>query len=62
LKVSTHGLTDIDVIGPAPGIPQRVRGRYRWHVTLRGRNLHQFLEGMRFAPNWTVDVDPAHVL
>ena len=62
LKVSTHGLTDVEVIGPAPGIPQRVRGHYRWHVTLRGRNLHRFLEGMKFASNWTVDVDPAHVL
>ena len=62
LKVSTHGLSDVEVIGPAPGIPQRVRGHYRWHVTLRGRNLHRFLEGMKFASNWTVDVDPAHVL
>ena len=62
LKVSTHGLSDVEVIGPAPGIPQRVRGQYRWHVTLRGRNLHRFLEEMTFAPNWTVDVDPAHVL
>ncbi|HEU0020484.1 MAG TPA: primosomal protein N', partial [Dehalococcoidia bacterium] len=61
-KVSTRGLTDIEVIGPAPGIPQRVRGHYRWHVTLRGRNLHRFLEGIKFAPDWTVDVDPAHVL
>jgi primosomal protein N' (replication factor Y) len=62
LKVSTLGLADVEVIGPAPGIPQRVRGRHRWHITLRGRNLHQFLEGMKFAPDWTVDVDPAHVL
>ena len=62
LKVSTHGLSDVEVIGPAPGIPQRVRGHYRWHVTLRGRNLHRFLEGIKFASNWTVDVDPAHVL
>jgi primosomal protein N' (replication factor Y) len=62
LKVGTHGLSDVEVIGPAPGIPQRVRGHYRWHVTLRGRNLHRFLEGIKFASNWTVDVDPAHVL
>lgn len=62
LKVNAQGLTDVEVIGPAPGIPQRVRGHYRWHVTLRGRNLHRFLEGMKFPSNWTVDVDPAHVL
>jgi primosomal protein N' (replication factor Y) len=61
-RVSTQGLTDVEVIGPAPGVPQRVRGHYRWHVTLRGRNLHRFLEGLQFPANCTVDIDPAHVL
>jgi primosomal protein N' (replication factor Y) len=61
-KVSTHGLADVEVIGPAPGIPQRVRGRQRWHIILRGRNLRQILEEIKFGPDWTVDVDPAHVL
>ena len=61
-RVSAQGLTDVEVIGPAPGVPQRVRGHYRWHVTLRGRNLHRFLEGLQFPSNCTVDIDPAHVL
>jgi primosomal protein N' (replication factor Y) len=61
-RVSAQGLTDVEVIGPAPGIPQRIRGHYRWHVTLRGRNLHRFIEGLRFPTNCTVDIDPAHVL
>ena len=61
-KKHAQGLTDVEVIGPAPGMPQRVRGHYRWHLTLRGRNLHRFLEGVKFAPGWTVDVDPAHVV
>jgi primosomal protein N' (replication factor Y) len=61
-KVYAQGLTDVEVVGPAPGIPQRVRGSYRWHILLRGRNLHRFLEGVRFPANCTVDVDPAHVL
>ena len=57
-----RGLTDVAVIGPAPGIPEKVRGHYRWHLLLRGRNLHRFMEGVTFPPNCTVDVDPAHVL
>ena len=61
-RVAAQGLTEVEVIGPAPGIPQRVRGHYRWHVTLRGRNLHRFIEGLQFPSNCTVDVDPAHVL
>jgi primosomal protein N' (replication factor Y) len=60
-KVAAQGLADVEVIGPAPGIPERVRGHHRWHVLLRGRNLHRFLEGVRFPPACTVNVDPAHV-
>ena len=61
-KAYAQGLTDLEVIGPAPGIPQRVRGHYRWHVMLRGRNLHRFLEGVKFPTECTVDIDPAHML
>ena len=57
-----QGLTDIEIIGPAPGIPSRIRGRYRWHLTLRGRRLLPFIEGMEFPAACTVDVDPVHVL
>ena len=55
------GLSDVEVIGPAPGIPERVRGQYRWHILLRGRNLHRFLEGVTLDNGWSVDVDPVQV-
>lgn len=58
----SQGLTDVEVVGPAPGVPSRTRGRYRWHVILRGRNLHQFLERSNIPRGSTVDVDPVHVL
>lgn len=61
-KAYAQGLTDVEVVGPAPGIPSRLRGRYRWHVVLRGPGLHSFLEGVSFPPGSTVDVDPVHVL
>jgi primosomal protein N' (replication factor Y) len=61
-RAHAEGLTDIEVIGPAPGIPARLRGRYRWHLVLRGRNLQRFLEGSGFPKGCTVDVDPAHLL
>ena len=61
-RIKNQGLTDVDVVGPAPGIPSRIRGRYRWHLTLRGRGLLRFIEGMEFPPGCTVDVDPVHVL
>ena len=58
----SRGLTDVEVIGPAPAFPERVKGRYRWHTILRGRDLHSFLEGMPIPPGWTVDIDPVTVL
>ena len=61
-EIYARGLTDIEVIGPAPGVPERVRGHYRWHLLLRGRQLHRFLEEVDVPPNWSVDVDPAQVL
>ena len=62
-RIQAGGLTDVQVIGPAPGIPERVRGRYRWHVILRGRNLHRFLEGTDLTSrDITIDVDPVHLL
>lgn len=61
-KVDAQGLTDVEVIGPAPGIPSRLRGRHRWHLVLRGRNLQRFLEDTPIPRGCTVDVDPAHVL
>ena len=61
-RAQAQGLTDIAVVGPAPGIPSRIRGRHRWHLTLRGRGLLRFMQGMDFPPGCTVDVDPVHVL
>ena len=61
-RAYAQGATDVEVMGPAPGIPSRIRGRYRWHVLVRGQGLHRFLEGVNLPPECTVDVDPVHVL
>ena len=61
-RVAARGLADVEIVGPAPGIPQRIRGHYRWNLLVRGRNLHRFLEDIRLPPNGVVDIDPAHLL
>ena len=62
-RIRSQGLTNAGVIGPAPGIPPRVRGSYRWHVLLRGRNLHRLLEGVDLPiREVTIDVDPVELL
>ena len=61
-KAYAQGLTGIDIVGPAPGMPSRLRGRYRWHLVLRGPDLQRFLEGTSFPSGTMVDLDPVHVL
>ena len=61
-RASAQGLTDVQIIGPAPGTPSRLRGRHRWHLLVRGRGLHRFLEGVNPGPACIIDMDPAHVL
>ena len=60
-RSTAQGRTDVDVTGPAPGMPPRLRGRYRWHLLLRGRNLAEFLDDVNFPAGCTVDIDPTHV-
>ena len=61
-RAAAAGRTDIAVSGPAPGIPERLRGRHRWRLLLRGQRLPDFLQGMNFPPSCTIDIDPAHTL
>ena len=60
-RAAAEGRTDIEVNGPAPGLPPRLRGRHRWRLLLRGRGLAEFLDITDFPAGCTVDIDPAHV-
>ena len=51
-------LTNVEVLGPTPPFPPRLRGRYRWHIVLRGRNPRTLLDIVSIPQGWTVDVDP----
>ena len=55
------GLTNTDILGPAPAFPPRLRGRYRWHIILRGQDPRSLLEKAQIPPGWSVDVDPMSV-
>ena len=56
-----QGRGDVEVIGPTPCQPERVRGRYRWRLLLRGRRLWQFLDGEPVPRNCRVVVDPVRL-
>ena len=52
------GYSDIQVLGPVPSYPSRVRGRYRWQVVVRGPEPRKLIDGVTIPSGWTVDVDP----
>jgi primosomal protein N' (replication factor Y) len=51
----------VDIIGPAPCFFQRLYGRYRWQIVLRGDDPASFLRH-RQLPDWMVEVDPSSLL
>ena len=55
------GLTNVDIIGPAPAHPPRQRGKYRWHIILRGGDPRSLLDKVPIPQGWSVDVDPQSV-
>jgi primosomal protein N' (replication factor Y) len=56
------GLADTDVIGPTPCFYARIRGRYRWHVVLRGREVASLVRSVTWPAPWIVDIDPVSLL
>ena len=52
-------MVNVEILGPTPPYPSRLRGRYRWHIVLRGRNPRALLDMVSIPQGWSVDVDPA---
>jgi len=55
----SHGETGIEVIGPTPAYPLKVRNMYRWQILLKGSHPERLLEIVPAGSLWSVDVDPA---
>ncbi|MCY4415737.1 MAG: primosomal protein N' [Chloroflexi bacterium] len=60
-RAARQGHSDIEVIGPTPCQPERVRGRYRWRLLLRGRRLWEFLGVEPVPRNCRVVIDPVRL-
>lgn len=58
LEIESQGITDISLIGPSPAFMQRLRGRYRWQIILRGSNPVSFISPLPIPRGWIIDVDP----
>jgi len=55
------GLEQTDIVGPAPAVMERLRGKYRWQMIARGPDLHPLLRVID-TPGWDVDIDPVSTL
>ena len=61
-KIARLGLPELDLMGPAPAFLSRIRGQYRWHLIVRGKDPQTLLEGVDLGRGWRVDVDPVSLL
>ena len=52
----------IDLIGPVPCFFERVSGRSRWQIVLRGPDPARLLHDVALPWGWRVDVDPVSLL
>jgi primosomal protein N' (replication factor Y) (superfamily II helicase) len=54
-----EGIEGIRVMGPSPAFIHRLRGEYRWQVTLKGDGLERARHLAPRGNNWSYDIDPA---
>ncbi len=52
------GHSEVDLLGPTPAYPPRLRGRYRWHIVMRGPEPRKLLDRIAVPGDWTIDIDP----
>jgi primosomal protein N' (replication factor Y) len=52
------GVEGIRVMGPSPAFMHRLRGEYRWQVTLKGTGLERARHLAPRGRGWSFDIDP----
>ena len=53
-----EGIEGIRVMGPSPAFIHRLRGEYRWQVTLKGEGIERARHLAPRGKGWSYDVDP----
>jgi primosomal protein N' (replication factor Y) len=53
-----EGLEGIRMLGPAPAFIHKLRGEYRWQITLKGERLDRARMLQPRWKGWSIDVDP----
>ncbi|MPZ22331.1 MAG: primosomal protein N' [Dehalococcoidia bacterium] len=58
-EVLRRGLPSTEVVGPAPALMQKTRGRFRWDVLVKSGSPESLVDGLDLGQSWRVEVDPA---
>jgi primosomal protein N' (replication factor Y) len=58
LSGTLGGEAGLDVLGPTPAFMHRLRGEYRWQITVRGTDIERAFPHLPKARGWSIDVDP----
>ncbi len=61
-EIAARGLSDTDLLGPAPCFFARQRGEWRWQVVVRAPDPAALLRGVGLGWGWRIDVDPVDLL
>ncbi len=57
-----QSLSGVQVLGPTSPYVERIRGRFRRQILLKGRNPSALLESLSTPDGWTIDIDPVSLL
>jgi primosomal protein N' (replication factor Y) len=57
-SLAVQGIDGVSVLGPSPAFIHRLRGEYRWSLTIRGGNLDAVKGLLPDGRGFLVDVDP----
>lgn len=60
-KMTKEGFGETSLIGPAPCFLEKINGRYRWQIILRGSRPAALID-FSLPDGWQVDVDPVSLL
>jgi primosomal protein N' (replication factor Y) (superfamily II helicase) len=59
LSDTLAGGDGLDILGPTPAFLHRLRGQYRWQITVRGQAIEKAFPHLPKGKGWAIDVDPA---
>ncbi len=57
-RIVDERIEGVRLLGPAPAFIHKLRGEYRWQITLKGTGLHRVGRLQPHGKGWSVDVDP----